>query len=223
MSPLIEAKNISKVVQQADRNIEILNNVTLHLNAGESLAIMGASGKGKSTLLHILGTLDVPSSGDLLLLGKTQKKRDLPLFRNQHMGFVFQNFYLLEDDSVLNNILTPARIAKKEISIHSEAYHRAIELIQCIGLSHHTHSYCSHLSGGEKQRVAIARALMNNPSILLADEPSGNLDDRTSECIHNLLLSQVTSSRGLLVVTHNKYLANQCDRIGVLKNGGIIF
>ncbi|MEF9497116.1 ABC transporter ATP-binding protein [Chlamydia sp. 04-14] len=223
MPPLIEAKNLSKIVQQSNQNIEILRNVSVTLYPGEVVAITGASGNGKSTLLNLLGTLDTPSSGELLFLGKGKETYNLPQFRNQHIGFIFQNFYLLEDDTVIKNILMPAGIARKSISKGSSAYKKALELIESVGLSHRIHSRCCNLSGGEKQRVAIARALINDPSILLADEPSGNLDDQTSECIHNLLLSQSHDSRGVLIVTHNKQLARQCHREGILQNGELIF
>ncbi|ANG66546.1 ABC transporter ATP-binding protein [Chlamydia gallinacea] len=223
MLPLIEAKNLSKTVQCNNQNLRILNKVNLNLYPGEIVAITGASGNGKSTLLHLLGSLDTPSSGEIQLLGKSKEAYDLPAFRNQHIGFIFQNFYLLEDETVINNILIPARIAKKKVSQNSEAYDRAMTLIESIGLSHRIHARCSYLSGGEKQRVAIARSLMNDPEILLADEPSGNLDDKTSEHVHQLLLSQSTTTRGVLIVTHNKQLANQCHRQGVLQNGELIF
>ncbi|BAE81252.1 ABC transporter of lipoproteins [Chlamydia felis Fe/C-56] len=223
MLPLIEAKNLSKVVQQSNQNIEILRNVNFNLYPGEIVAITGASGNGKSTLLHLLGTLDTPSSGELIFLGKKKESYNLSAFRNQHIGFIFQNFYLLEDDTVINNILMPASIARQTTAKGSSTYNKALGLIEAVGLSHRTHSQCSLLSGGEKQRVAIARALINNPSILLADEPSGNLDDKTSKYIHHLLLSQSHNSRGVLIVTHNKQLARQCHREGILQNGELVF
>lgn len=223
MLPLIEAKNLSKTVQYNNQNLRILNKVNLNLYPGEIVAITGASGNGKSTLLHLLGTLDTPSSGEIRFLGQSKETHNPSTFRNQHIGFIFQNFYLLEDETVINNILIPARIAKKKVSQNSEAYAKAITLIESIGLSHRIHARCSYLSGGEKQRVAIARALINDPEILLADEPSGNLDDKTSEHVHQLLLSQSTTTRGVLIVTHNKRLASQCHRQGILQNGELIF
>ncbi|EPP36414.1 Lipoprotein-releasing system ATP-binding protein LolD [Chlamydia avium] len=223
MLPLIEAKNLSKVIQHNNQDLRILNNINLSIYPGEAVAITGASGSGKSTLLHLLGTLDKPSSGEIQFLGKPKETYNLPIFRNRHIGFIFQNFYLLEDDTVINNILIPARIAKKKVSKNSDTYEKASELIESIGLSHRMHTRCSCLSGGEKQRVAIARALINDPEILLADEPSGNLDDKTSEYIHQLLLSQATRTRSILLVTHNKQLANQCHRQGVLQNGELVF
>ncbi|SPN73399.1 Lipoprotein-releasing system ATP-binding protein LolD,lipoprotein transporter ATP-binding subunit,Predicted ABC-type transport system involved in lysophospholipase L1 biosynthesis, ATPase component,lipoprotein releasing system, ATP-binding protein,ABC transporter [Chlamydia serpentis] len=223
MSLLIEAKNLSKTVYKQNRTISILTDVSLSLYSGETVSITGASGNGKTTLLHLLGTLDVPSSGTLRFFNKDLENRDLPIFRNQHIGFIFQNFYLLEDDTVLRNILMPALIACKDISKGSCMYKRALELIDVVGLKDKILNRCSTLSGGEKQRVAIARALINQPTILLADEPSGNLDEETSEHIHNLLLSQVSASCGMLIVTHNKKLATRCSREGVLLNGKLSF
>lgn len=223
MTVLIEAKHLSKSVSQQDQKISILNDVNLTLNAGEAVAITGPSGNGKTTLLHLLGTLDAPSSGEIKFFGKSLQNSDLCKFRNQHIGFVFQNFYLLEDDSVLNNVLMPANIRREKTSKNSYMYERALELIEKVKLSHKLHSSCSKLSGGEKQRVAIARALINEPSIILADEPSGNLDEHTSQHIHELLLSQVNPHRGLLIVTHNKKLASQCNREGSIIRGRLLF
>ncbi|ACZ33226.1 ABC transporter, ATP-binding protein LolD-like protein [Chlamydia pneumoniae LPCoLN] len=223
MSLLIEAKNLSKTIQQQNQNISILTDVSLSLHAGETISITGASGNGKTTLLHLLGTLDVPSSGSLRFFDKDLKNQDLANFRNQHIGFVFQNFYLLEDDTVLKNVLMPALIARKNISKGSPVYTRALELLDLVNLDDKVQTRCSKLSGGEKQRVAIARALINEPAILLADEPSGNLDEETSEQIHNLLLEQASALCGILIVTHNKHLASRCSREGVLSNGKLFF
>ncbi|EPP35106.1 ABC transporter family protein [Chlamydia ibidis] len=174
-------------------------------------------------MLHLLGLLDAPSSGKLNFLGKPRECYDLARFRNEHIGFIFQNFYLLDDDSVLHNVLMPASIARKDTRKGSYAYERAEYLINLVGLSHKIYSRCSYLSGGEKQRTAIARALVNSPSILLADEPSGNLDFETSEYIHNLLISQASDTCGVLIVTHNKQLAKQCSREAILQNGSLVF
>lgn len=223
MTPLIAARSISKEIFQGDNKVAILRQVDLTLYPGEVVAITGSSGSGKSTLLHLLGTLDMPTSGEILFFGQEISSYNLPKFRNEHIGFVFQNFYLLEDDTVVHNVLIPATIARKNISKSSRAYERAMDLIQAVGLSHRANVRCRLLSGGEKQRVAIARALMNNPSILLADEPSGNLDTKTSQTIHDLLLAQTSSTRGVLIVTHNKELAKQCHREGILRNGFLSF
>ncbi|WP_100934782.1 ABC transporter ATP-binding protein [Candidatus Chlamydia corallus] len=223
MPLLIEAKNLSKTIQKQNQSISILTDVSLSLYSGETVSITGASGNGKTTLLHLLGTLDVPSSGRLRFFDKDLGNQDLANFRNQHIGFIFQNFYLLEDDTVLKNVLMPALIARKNISKGSLVYKRALELLDLVDLKDKIWVRCSKLSGGEKQRVAIARALINQPAILLADEPSGNLDEETSKQIHNLLLEQASALCGILIVTHNKQLASRCSREGVLSNGKLFF
>lgn len=221
--PLIEARNITKTICCGANYVDVLCGIDFQLFPNEAVSITGASGSGKSTLLHILGTLEAPTIGEVLFLGKKQNSINVSEFRNTHIGFIFQNFYLLEDDSVINNVLIPACIRRQKIGKGSEAYERASYLLASVGLEQKAYIKCSMLSGGEKQRVAIARALMNNPSILLADEPSGNLDDCTSEHIHALLLSQVNERRGVLIVTHDKQLANQCHRRGTLKLGKLFF
>ncbi|MBQ8498200.1 ABC transporter ATP-binding protein [Chlamydia sp.] len=219
MGVLVEARHVSKTVKQRDVCVDILKDVCFQLYAGEVVAITGASGSGKSTLLHLLGTLDQPSSGQVLFFGKSVRHEDLPIFRNRRIGFIFQNFYLLEDDSVINNVLTPAQIARKDTSKKSEAYERAFFLLETVGLADRRSEKSGLLSGGEKQRVAIARALMNDPEIVLADEPSGNLDRRTANTIHELLLSLAEHHRGVLIVTHDKELAEKCHREEILRDG----
>lgn len=200
--------------------VEVLKGVSLTLARGESLAIMGASGEGKSTLLQILGTLETPTDGALHILGKPITSKNAPYARNHHIGFIFQAFNLLEDYTAFQNVLMPALIAGKDISKGSAAYLRALELLDRVGLSHRAYFSTKLLSGGEKQRVAIARALCNDPAILLADEPSGNLDDVTSQQIHNLLLhSSKELNKGLIVVTHNRSFATLCDRTLHLQKG----
>lgn len=167
---LVEAKHISKVIQQQDVCIPILRDVSFQLHAGEVVAITGASGSGKSSLLHLLGTLDQPSSGQILFFGKQVRREELPIFRNCRIGFIFQNFYLLEDDSVINNVLMPAQIARKDTGQKSKARERALALLESVGLVDRRDEKGSLLSGGEKQRVAIARALMNDPEIVLAED-----------------------------------------------------
>lgn len=224
MIPLIEAKYITKTMTYGDSELMVLQRVCFQMFSNESIAITGASGCGKSTLLHVLGALDLPTAGELFFFGqKHNPQEDSSAFRNKNIGFIFQNFYLLEDDSVLNNVLMPARIAREKTGPRSFAYQRALFLLDSVGLIHKKSVKCSVLSGGEKQRVAIARALMNDPNILLADEPSGNLDEHTSETIHELLLAQVNESRGILIVTHDKQLAQQCSRRCVLHHGNLFF
>lgn len=200
--------------------VAILNSVDLTVQRGESVAIMGRSGQGKTTLLHLLGTLEQPCSGSLEIAGHQVTRRTRNTIRNRHVAFVFQAFHLLEDDTVLNNVLMPARIARCDVSPSSEAYRRAMELIERVGLSERIEFRAKLLSGGEKQRVALARALCNNPDIIFADEPSGNLDAYTSQTIHALLLEfAAQGDKALIVVTHNAELAALCTTRYQLESG----
>ena len=210
MPTILEAKNLTKKFLHPTE-VEVIRNVDLTVEAGETVAIMGASGEGKSTLLHILGTLEDPTSGSLLICGK----KGSPRLRNTTIGFVFQSFFLLEDYTALDNVLMPARIGRRK---KQEA--RARDLLDRVGLSHRADFPVKLLSGGEKQRVAIARALCNDPDLLMADEPSGNLDHNTSDKIHSLLIDLVKSEgKTLLTVTHDQRLADLCDRTLTLCNG----
>lgn len=218
-TPILAARQISKSFLRPT-SLEILKSVSLDVFPNESVAIMGASGEGKSTLLHILGTLEAPSSGELVIAGKQIANCPSPLIRNKHIGFIFQSFNLLEDYTVLQNALMPALIAKEEIGKGSLAYERACVFLEKVGLGSRMHFMARLLSGGEKQRVAIARAFCNNPEIILADEPSGNLDHNTSKIIHELLMQSVKeSNKCLVVVTHDHELANLCDRKLILCGG----
>lgn len=217
--PVLSAKNIRKTFSHP-AEIEILKGVSLDLYPGESIAIMGASGEGKSTLLQILGTLEEASSGELNIAGKSVQNNPPPTLRNRHIGFVFQSFYLLEDYTVLQNVLMPALIAGKEIHKNSEAYARGVDLVKKVGLEKRLEYPAKLLSGGEKQRAALARALCNDPEILLADEPSGNLDHATARQIQELLLGSVKEfDKSLIVVTHDHALASLCDRKLILWDG----
>jgi lipoprotein-releasing system ATP-binding protein len=217
--PILSAKEIWKTFYHPTK-IEILKGVSFDLYPGESVAIMGASGEGKSTLLQILGTLEAATSGSLIIAGKSVHNNPPPSIRNRHIGFVFQSFYLLEDSTVLQNVLMPALIAGKEIYKESASYARGVELVRQVGLEHRLHHPAKLLSGGEKQRTALARALCNDPEILLADEPSGNLDHTTSGQIQELLLRSVKEfNKSLLVVTHDYLLASRCDRTLILWDG----
>lgn len=224
MAPILSAKNIRKSFKQSQAihipKWEILKGISLDLHRGESIAIIGASGEGKSTLLHILGTLEASTSGDLFIAGESVALYPSPILRNRHIGFVFQNFNLLEDYTVLQNVLMPALIAGKMLGKDGEAYKRGIELLIKVGLEDRIHFPTKLLSGGEKQRAALARALCNDPAILLADEPSGNLDHETSGHIHELLIHSVKGlNKGLIVVTHDLKLASLCDRRLILCDG----
>lgn len=199
--------------------IQILKNVHLKLHAGESIAIMGASGEGKSTLLHLLGTLDTPLAGRLEIMGKDAFCSPASI-RGNHIGFIFQNYNLLEDYTALQNVLMPAFIQKQPIHKNSKAYEHGVALLERVHLSPRKDFMTKLLSGGEKQRVAIARALCNNPEIILADEPSGNLDHESSKLIHNLLIDCTKElGKGLIVVTHDHELAALCDTTYTLYNG----
>lgn len=201
----------------------LLKGIDLTVRPGETVAIMGRSGEGKSTLLHILGTLDSSSEGELEIASKTVTGHNTSTIRNQHTGFVFQSFHLLEDYTVLQNVLMPARIARKPTQKGSVAYQRAESLLNQVGLGSRLNHFGKQLSGGEKQRVAIARALCNDPDIVFADEPSGNLDRKTAAGIHELLLGfSHHEKKSLIVVTHDAELAHLCDSQYLLQDGLLI-
>jgi lipoprotein-releasing system ATP-binding protein len=219
MTPLISAKEITKTFLRPSK-VELLKGISLDLLPERSMAIMGASGEGKTTLLHILGTIEQADQGSLSICGKPLKRMQAPLIRHKHIGFIFQAFSLLEDFTALENILMPARIGRKSVSKKSPAYQQAEELLEIVDMKARAHFPAKLLSGGEKQRVAIARALFNDPEILLADEPSGNLDHENSTIIHSILMELVKKmKKGLIVVTHDQELAHLCDEIFLLKDG----
>lgn len=219
MEPILSAKKICKTFH-LPQQVEVLKGISLDIYPAESVAIMGASGEGKTTLLHILGTLEAATSGELLIAGKSVSNYPPPALRNKHIGFVFQGFNLLDDYTVLQNVLMPALIAGEEVHQKSPAYIRALTLLEKVGLSHRVYFASKLLSGGEKQRAALARALCNDPEIILADEPSGNLDHETSNRIHDMLTHLVKDlNKSLIVVTHDKALANLCDRTLILCDG----
>ena len=212
MKNILSAKNISKSFP----GIDLLKAISLEVAAGEAVAIMGKSGEGKSTLLHILGTLDAPSAGEVAIAGHPVRAANTAQIRNQHVGFIFQAFHLLEEETALSNVLMPAKIGRQE----KARTERALALLEQVGLSSRKDTLVKFLSGGEKQRVAIARALCNDPELILADEPTGNLDHATSQAIHELLISSAKKmDKALIVVTHDPELAKLCDRILILKEG----
>lgn len=203
--------------------LEVLKGVSLEIKKGEIISIVGASGAGKTTLLHILGTLDKPNKGELkmndqIISGLSDKK--LAEFRNKNIGFVFQFHHLLPEFTALENICIPAFIAGTS---KSEAENKAKELLAFLGLTERMNHKPSELSGGEQQRVAVARALINNPAVVLADEPSGNLDSSTAKDLHHLFFTlREKLNQTFVIVTHNEELANMADRKLVMKDGNII-
>ena len=216
---MLQATGISK----SYGNLKILKGVDLDVSSGEIITIVGASGAGKSTLLHIIGTLDKPDAGTVVLNNvavNTLSQKKLSAFRNEHIGFIFQFHHLLPEFTAIENITIPAYIAKKT---KKEAEKRAVELRDLLGLAQRANHKPSELSGGEQQRVAVARALVNNPSIIMADEPSGNLDSNNAESLHNLFVDlRDQFHQTFVIVTHNENLANLSDRMVMMKDGQII-
>jgi len=219
---ILRAKDLHKAFYTPVK-VPILKGVNLTISRGDTVAIMGRSGEGKSTLLSILGTLDKACQGTLEIVGVDVSPFNKAKMRSENIAFVFQSFHLLEDCTALENILMPARIARKPISKGSVAYQHAFELLEHVELTNRAHFHTKQLSGGEKQRVAIARALCNNPDIILADEPSGNLDHQTSQTIQDLLFHFAReSNKSLIVVTHDQELANRCDQVYDLRDGQLL-
>lgn len=219
----IAAEDLVKVYGSGGQRVEVLRRVRLTIAAGERVAIVGASGVGKTTLLHILGTLDRPTSGRVLHFGQdvfALSEAALSRFRNQNLGFVFQFHHLLPEFNALENVMLPGLIAGWSLSRARKA---AAEVLEQVGLSHRLEHRMGELSGGERQRVAIARAMVLRPPVILADEPTGNLDVRTAREIASLLL-QVNESYAttLVIVTHNPELASQMDRVFGLMDGRIV-
>ncbi len=216
---MIKADNIHK----AYGKVEVLKGVSIQINKGEIISIVGVSGAGKTTLLHIIGTLDKALSGTLSINGtviSSLSDKKLAAFRNKNIGFVFQFHHLLPEFTALENICIPAFIAG--IS-RQDAETKAMELLNFLGLSHRIDHKPSELSGGEQQRVAVARALINSPSVVLADEPSGNLDSATAKELHQLFFTlREKFNQTFVIVTHNEELANMADRKLVMKDGNII-
>ncbi|MDO4700140.1 MAG: lipoprotein-releasing ABC transporter ATP-binding protein LolD [Moraxella sp.] len=221
MTVILEANNISKVYDEGKIKTPVLSGLDLSIHRGERVAIVGSSGSGKSTLLHILGGLDTPTTGEVWLQGvcltqlnETQRGH----LRNEHLGFIYQFHHLLPEFSATENVAMPL-LMRADVAV-AEATKRANELLEKVGLAHRTHHRPSELSGGERQRVAIARALVSRPSLVLADEPTGNLDDDNAQAVFELL-SQLQADFGmaLLMVTHDKGLAARADRVLQMKSG----
>lgn len=216
---MLTAQNISK----SYGTLKVLNNVSLEIKKGEVIAIIGSSGAGKSTLLHILGTLDKPDSGTYTIGDKnvlSLNENQLAAFRNKEIGFVFQFHHLLPEFTAIENVCIPAFIHGES---KTKAEIRAKELLDFLGLNGRYQHKPSELSGGEQQRVAVARALMNEPSIIMADEPSGNLDSANSKQLHQLFFDlRDKFNQTFIIVTHNNELAQMADRTLIMKDGQIV-
>ena len=214
---------IAKDIKKSFGDLEVLKGINLNIKEGEIVSIVGASGAGKTTLLQILGSLSKANSGNIIINNTDVNNisdRELSEFRNQNLGFIFQFHHLLPEFTALENICIPAFIAKKS---KKEAFKKGEELLDYLGLSDRKDHKPAELSGGEQQRVAIARALINNPAVILADEPTGNLDSKNSDELFELFLDLRNKfNHTFILVTHDENLANKCDRKLIIKDGMII-
>ncbi|ATF75889.1 lipoprotein-releasing ABC transporter ATP-binding protein LolD [Pasteurella multocida] len=219
-SHLLHCQHITKYYQEGSQQTQVLKDVSFSMQAGELVAIVGSSGSGKSTLLHVLGGLDQPTSGEVFIQNQSLQEinaNQLAQLRNQYLGFVYQFHHLMADFSALENVMMPMLIGKQN---KSEAQDRAEKMLTAVGLSHRISHRPSALSGGERQRVAIARSLVNHPALVLADEPTGNLDRKTTESIFDLI-KQLNQEQNIafLLVTHDLALAEKLSRRLVMQDG----
>lgn len=223
MANILELQHIDKIYGTSIKT-QVLHDVNLSFEEGSFNSIIGQSGSGKSTLLNILGTLDKPTNGKVVLNGKdvsTLKSKELASLRNETIGFIFQFHYLLPEFTAIQNILLPNRIKNAKVS--KETMDRAMELIDFVGLSAVKDNPANKMSGGQQQRTAIARALINNPRIILADEPTGNLDSDTAEQIYKLMRDiNKKYNTTFIIITHDQLIAQKTDRIVEIKDGKIL-
>ncbi len=233
MEIILETKNLSKSYVQGEKEIKVLKEINLRIEKGEVYSILGPSGAGKSTLLHIIGAIEKPSKGEIFFAGENingVNRNQLADLRNKEMGFVFQFHYLLPEFNALEKVLIPGLIGLKnnlvklnKKSEKIEIRERALKLLNEVGLQNRIDHRPRELSGGEQQRVAVARALINNPSLILADEPTGNLDKETGEKVYQLLLElNKKKNVTLVVVTHNQELAKYSNQVIYLEDGKIV-
>ncbi len=217
---ILQCHQLTKRYQQGELDVDVLRGVDLTISVGERVAIMGASGSGKSTLLHLLGGLDKPSSGEVILDGVNLNKvsaSKMAALRNKSLGFIYQSHHLLDEFTVLENAAMPLLIANRSVS---EAKQRATDLLARVGLGHRLAHKPGELSGGERQRAAIARALINKPAVILADEPTGNLDSKTAEQVYQLMLELNHELQvSFLVVTHDHELASRIGKVLYMEDG----
>ncbi|MDA1098548.1 MAG: ABC transporter ATP-binding protein [Proteobacteria bacterium] len=221
--PVLEITGLGRAFQQGDRRLQVLQNLDLRIRAGEAVALVGPSGSGKSTLLHAAGLLEKPDAGEIVIAGRncsSMSDRQRTAMRREFLGFVYQFHHLLPEFTALENVIMPMRLARLP---RAEASDRATRLLTELGLGDRLEHTPAQLSGGEQQRVAVARALANQPVLLLADEPTGNLDQATAEVVLAELLEQVRArGLGILIATHDPMVAGRLDRVVRLHDGRLV-
>jgi len=221
--PILQVKNVSKIYQMDGISISALKNASLEIKKGEFVSIVGPSGSGKSTLMHLIGALDTPTSGEIIIDSENiahLSEEKLARIRNRKIGFVFQQFNLLSKTSAIHNVEIPLIYAG--ISNNEERQEKAIAILKKVGLGDRLQNQPNQLSGGQQQRVAIARALINNPNIILADEPTGNLDSKTGEEIMQMLSKLNNEGKTIIIVTHETIVAKRTKRQIEIKDGVVI-